>query len=71
MEKRNAQLRGAIYGLAVGDALGVPVEFMERGTFRIEGMQGYGTYRQPEGTWGYGFVDFKANGNGSLMRILP
>ncbi len=51
MEKRNDQLRGAIYGLAVGDALGVPVEFMERGTFRVEGMQGYGTHRQPEGTW--------------------
>ena len=27
-------LRDAIYGLAVGDALGVPYEFLTRGSFR-------------------------------------
>jgi ADP-ribosylglycohydrolase len=40
-----------LYGLAVGDALGVPVEFQPRGSFHITDMQGYGTHNQPPGTW--------------------
>jgi ADP-ribosylglycohydrolase len=40
-----------LFGLAVGDALGVPVEFRPRGSFRASGMQGYGTHNQPPGTW--------------------
>lgn len=40
-----------ILGVAVGDALGVPVEFKKRGTFHVTGMQGHGTYDQPLGTW--------------------
>lgn len=40
-----------ILGGAVGDALGVPVEFKKRDSFRITAMIGYGTYNQPEGTW--------------------
>lgn len=44
-------LRAAVYGLIVGDALGLPVEFKERGSFCIEGMTGFGTYHQPPGTW--------------------
>lgn len=45
------KLRDAIYGLAVGDALGVPFEFMKRGTFECTGMVGNGTHNQPAGTW--------------------
>lgn len=45
------KLRSAIYGLAVGDALGVPVEFMERGSFCVTEMSGYGSHNQPDGTW--------------------
>lgn len=45
------KLKDAIYGLAVGDALGVPVEMMERGTYKIEGMVGDGTHHQEAGTW--------------------
>ena len=30
-------LRAVVYGAAVGDALGVPYECMERGTFACEG----------------------------------
>lgn len=44
-------LRDAIYGLAVGDALGVPYEFNKRGTFFCTDMKGHGTYNQPAGTW--------------------
>lgn len=47
----NQRLRAAIYGLAVGDALGLPVQFRSRGSFHITSMTGFGTYNQPEGTW--------------------
>ncbi len=43
-----------LMGLAVGDALGVPVEFMSRESLRqnpVKGMQGFGTHSQPAGTW--------------------
>lgn len=47
----NERLRAAIYGLAVGDALGVPVEFETRGTYEVKTMTGNGTHDQPAGTW--------------------
>jgi ADP-ribosylglycohydrolase len=43
-----------MYGLVIGDALGVPVEFCFREELRIDpvtDMRGYGTYKQPVGTW--------------------
>jgi len=49
-----SRLKGGILGLAVGDALGVPVEFKSRaylGEKPIVDMIGYGTYGQPPGTW--------------------
>ena len=48
---RNAKLSGAVYGFVLGDALGVPYEFMERDSFECKGMVGYGTHNQPAGTW--------------------
>jgi ADP-ribosylglycohydrolase len=45
---------GGILGLAVADALGVPVEFQSRESLRrnpVTDMRGYGTYNQPPGTW--------------------
>ena len=45
------KLKDAIYGLAIGDALGVPYEFQPRGSFNCTDMIGYGTHNQPEGTW--------------------
>ncbi len=41
----------AIMGLVVGDALGVPVEFRKRDTYKVTDLIGYGTYNQPPGTW--------------------
>jgi ADP-ribosyl-[dinitrogen reductase] hydrolase len=49
-----AQARAALLGLAVGDALGVPVEFaprVDRVADPVTGMRAYGTHRQPAGTW--------------------
>lgn len=47
----NNQLKGAVYGLAVADALGVPGEFQRRGTYRIDGMVSGGAHDQPAGTF--------------------
>lgn len=50
---RNAA-RGALLGLAVGDALGVPVEGARREALRddpVRGMRAYGRHYQPAGTW--------------------
>ena len=47
-------IKDALFGLAVGDALGVPVEFKSRETIRkqpVTNMTGYGTYTLPPGTW--------------------
>ncbi|MBO0948349.1 ADP-ribosylglycohydrolase family protein [Fibrella forsythiae] len=48
------KITDALLGLAVGDALGVPVEFMGRAALKDEPvatMKGYGTHQQPPGTW--------------------
>jgi len=48
------QVKAAIFGVAVGDALGVPVEFEEREDIHVNpvtDMVGYGTYDLPAGTW--------------------
>jgi len=45
---------GGLVGVCVGDALGVPVEFVSRDKLKlnpIKDMVGYGTYNQPPGTW--------------------
>jgi ADP-ribosyl-[dinitrogen reductase] hydrolase len=46
--------KGLLFGIAIGDALGVPVEFMSRKhlqTNPVMGMREYGTHHQPAGTW--------------------
>ena len=43
-----------IMGVVIGDALGMPVQFMNRKAVKelpVEGMEGYGTYNMPPGTW--------------------
>lgn len=44
-------LKDAVYGAAVGDALGVPYEFCGRTSFAATDMEGGGTHGQPAGTW--------------------
>ena len=51
LESVKTMILAVIYGLAIGDALGVPVEFEERDTYCLIDMIGYGTYQQPPGTW--------------------
>lgn len=53
MNQRNFA-KDILFGVAVGDALGVPVEFKDRGylkQFPVTDMIGYGTHNQPPGTW--------------------
>lgn len=54
MELLQKQIQDGILGVAVGDALGVPVEFRSREGLRqypVNGMRAYGTHHQPAGTW--------------------
>lgn len=47
-------IHSAMFGLVVGDALGVPVEFKPRAYLKLNpvvDMMGYGTHHQPAGTW--------------------
>lgn len=46
--------KGVLFGIAVGDALGVPVEFLDRKVLLLNpvtDMTGFGTHNQPAGTW--------------------
>jgi len=47
-------IKDVLLGVAVGDAIGVPVEFKSRNELSndpVTGMRGYGSHRQPRGTW--------------------
>lgn len=49
---KKEQLLGLLFGGVVGDALGVPVEFLDRGAYpKVVDMQEFGTHHQPKGTW--------------------
>lgn len=50
-QKFGTTVRDAVYGAAVGDALGVPFEFMDRDTFVCSGMVGHGIHNKMAGTW--------------------
>ena len=50
----NHEIKSALFGVAIGDALGVPVEFKSREYLQqkpVIDMMGYGTYNQPAGTF--------------------
>lgn len=47
-------VKAGIFGVCIGDALGVPVEFKSRETlkmFPVTEMQEFGSWNQPKGTW--------------------
>ena len=47
-------IKSAIYGFVIGDAMGVPVEFEEREKLMknpVTNMLGYGSYDVPNGVW--------------------
>ncbi len=53
MKSRNFA-KDILFGVSVGDALGVPVEFESRRALRtnpVTGMREFGTHNQPKGTW--------------------
>jgi len=48
------RILGGLWGSLVGDALGVPVEFKDRAEVQaapVTDMRGFGTHKQPPGTW--------------------
>lgn len=48
------KIKSAIYGFAIGDAMGVPVEFEDREKLMespVTNMLGYGSYDVPKGVW--------------------
>lgn len=48
------KIHSALFGVAVGDALGVPVEFQDRellARFPVTNMRENGSHAQPRGTW--------------------
>lgn len=52
--EENERIKGSIFGFFVGDALGVPVEFVGRNELKknkVTKMLEYGTHNQPIGTW--------------------
>lgn len=53
-EPKGSTAKSSILGFAIGDALGVPVEFAGRDSLKknpIRDMEEYGTHYQPKGTW--------------------
>ena len=50
----SSKIKSVLFGVAIGDALGVPVEFKSRETISrnpVSDMIGFGTYNLPPGTW--------------------
>jgi len=48
------RILGGLWGSLVGDALGVPVEFIDRANVQlnpVNSMREFGTHNQPRGTW--------------------
>lgn len=47
-------IKAGIFGVCIGDALGVPVEFKKREDLKrspVKAMRAFGTHHQPAGTW--------------------
>lgn len=54
LDMKKSKIHATLFGLAIGDALGVPVEFKDRSylsRFPVSDMLAYGSHHQPAGTW--------------------
>lgn len=54
MNKNLEQIKSGIWGVCVGDALGLPVQFKSRSYLKqkpVSDMIGYGTFNMPPGSW--------------------
>lgn len=51
LSNHSQQLKAVVYGAAVGDALGVPYEFMGRDSFECKGMASGGAHQVLKGTF--------------------
>lgn len=54
MRLNKEDILAGVFGLALGDAVGVPFEFQKREfvkSYNLNKMWGYGTHNQPVGTW--------------------
>ncbi len=54
MTGKKERILGGLWGSLIGDALGVPVEFIDRATVQLNpvtSMREFGTHHQPRGTW--------------------
>lgn len=68
--------RGAIMGLMIGDALGMPLEFSERDQFTVSGLTAGGVFNLDAGYWtddssmGHSGGGFWSAGGGFFMVKL-
>lgn len=51
MKMKVNKKKNSLLAFVVGDCLGVPFEFRDKGTFKCTKFIGYGTHNQPPGTW--------------------
>lgn len=54
LKMKYSKIKASIYGTAVGDALGVPVQFKDRGDRKqqpVTDMVGFGVFHLPAGAW--------------------
>lgn len=68
------RIKAGIIGFIIGDALGVPVEFVGRENLKdnkIFDMEEYGTHNQPKGTWSDDSSMMLATIDGLINSSLP
>lgn len=67
-------IKASLFGFFIGDALGVPVEFIDRNSLKknnITDMEEYGTHNQPKGTWSDDSSMVLATIDGILKSNVP
>lgn len=79
MRLNKENILAGVFGLALGDAVGVPFEFQQRSLIKeydLTKMYGYGTHNQPVGTWSddtsmvLATLDAMSSNVGSFGRVM-